>query len=200
MPQVDPCRRWTFEIARLRQQAEKVRRGRPSPSPVELIETCLSSFEALVQEFAAAQWRCEVLMKESQRARDHLSGLLQRLPIAWLEVTGSGVILSANRHAGEILNMSAKHLESRLLMHFAEDREQFASVLCRLPADDRLDVSLTIRPRERAVLAVDATIIVGQTDDPEPTWLWFLSAASMAERGSAKGTYTTRTESTSVSA
>ena len=83
------------------------------------------------------------------------------------------VILGANPAAAVLFNTSVKHLTARLLMHFAEDRDQFGQLLRGLSADNvRHRCALIIRPRERAPVHMEATVVVRSPGDVS-SWLWF---------------------------
>ena len=62
---------------------------------------------------------------------------------------------------------------ARLLMHFAEDRDGFGQLLRGLSADgSRHSSPMIIRPRERAPMRVEATVIPRSPGD-RTSWLWF---------------------------
>lgn len=62
---------------------------------------------------------------EVARRRDQL----RRAPIACLTTDAMGQIIGANESASALLNMSAKRMEGRLLLHFAQDRDPFTSLM-----------------------------------------------------------------------
>jgi len=180
-----------MQISRLRLQVASVRRGRPSPAPAEVCDECLATSESLLQELAAFEMRCEALTRHANMQRIQMDALVQRLPIACVEVTENGIIVAANQEAAAILNTSPKYLETRLLLHFAEDREHFAALLRALPTDDtQCRASLRVRPRERAVVPIDATIMRRTCgDERERSWLWFLTTSSRMPTASARISY-----------
>jgi PAS domain-containing protein len=90
------------------------------------------------------------------------SYLFEEMPVPCVETDASGIIFNANRAAATMLNTSVKHLGARLLMHFAEDRDRFGQLLRGLSLDgSRHSSSLVIRPRERAPMHVEATVMPG---------------------------------------
>jgi hypothetical protein len=78
------------------------------------------------------------------------------------------------RAAASLLNTSVKHLAARLLMHFSEDRDRFGALLRGLSADSKHRSPLIIRPRERAPIQLDATVVQRSPGD-SASWLWFFT-------------------------
>jgi PAS domain-containing protein len=182
----DVCRRWTIAIAQLRSRAAKVRRG-ASPEVVEVIDQSLTLCDSVVRDLAGTglQFDAFKLKLDSQSAL--WSHLFEEMPAACVETDASGIIFNANRAAASMLNTSVKHLGARLLLHFAEDRDQFGGLIRGLSAGDgsRNQASLTIRPRERAPLAVEATVIP-RTPGDSSSWLWFFTPAELRHAGSRR--------------
>jgi len=169
-------RRWTIEIGRLRERAAKATRQRPGrgEETTELIESCLSVCQALVQEFAAAELRAQQAEREAEANETAWRALIERVPAACLEVDAEGIIVSANVAAGTLLNTSEKRLKGRPLLYFFDDRSA-ASRLLQAGAFDSSSpvVSLTLRPRERAPMQVAATV-VGATDNAPVCWCFLM--------------------------
>jgi PAS domain-containing protein len=182
MSETDVSRRWTQQISQLRRQISHVksraaRVGRDSVS-LELGETfdqCLTTCDSLLWEFAASQRECATLAATAQVERELWEYLFQQMPVACVEVDAQGTIVSANRPAGVMLNIAARHLEKRLLLHFAEDRELFFGLIRRISLErTQHQAVLVMRPRERAAIAVQA-VIVPRSAEAATSWLWFLS-------------------------
>lgn len=180
----DDGRRWTLAIAELRSRAVKARRAALSRDALELIEQSLSLCDDLTRELAGTGvQRAEhrTALDEFRKKLDAEAGLwvhlFDEMPSACVETDRSGIILVANRAAARLLNISPRHLSSRLLMHFAEDREQFAQLLRDLSTNRGAPgCALALRPRERAPVAVEAMVIARDPSDTT-SWLWFFSPA-----------------------
>lgn len=169
-------RRWIQEIARLRARATKVRRRLSGSSEHDdALDAALETCEALLRELASARVDTETLRRRCDAEAATHAHLFEHLPIAAIETDASGSILTANDAASLLLNTSKKHLANRLLLHFAEDRAAFITLLSRLSSEQPERVhELRVRPRERAPLSVDARIITRAPRKPA-TWVWFLS-------------------------
>ena len=171
----DDCRRWTTAITQLRSRAAKARRAPLAPEIVELIEQSLTLCDAMVRELAGAALQVDhsTLKLDAQTAL--WAHLFDEMPAACIETDADGVIVGANRAAGVLLNTSVKHLAARLLMHFTEDRDQFGQLLRGLSGENAGQrYALIVRPRERAPVAVEATVMVRNPGDLS-SWLWFFT-------------------------
>lgn len=176
MAETDVSRRWIRQISQLRTRVAKVRRGLVCPEISEVFDQCLTTCDALLWEFAGAELRCTELLAAAHLKQAAWDRLFEQMPVACLEVDGAGSIVSANPPAALMLNLTVKHLENRLLLHFAEDREQFASLVRRVSLEGtRQTAAIRMRPRERAPIEVQALVMSRGPDDPA-TCLWFLNA------------------------
>jgi PAS domain-containing protein len=181
----DVCRRWTIAIAQLRTRAAKVRRG-ASPEVVEVIDQSLTLCDSVVRDLAGTGLQFDAFKVKLDSQSALWLHLFEEMPAACVETDASGIIFNANRAAASMLNTSVKHLGARLLLHFAEDRDQFGSLIRGLTADgSRNQASLTIRPRERAPLGVEATVIP-RTPGDSSSWLWFFTPAETRHVGSRR--------------
>ena len=186
MAETDVSRRWIRQISQLRTRVAKVRRGLVCPEISEVFDQCLTTCDALLWEFAGAELRCTELLAAAHLKQAAWDRLFEQMPVACLEVDGAGSIVSANPPAALMLNLTVKHLEHRLLLHFAEDRRQFASLVQRVLLDGTPQrAAIRIRPRERAPLDVQALIVPRNLDDPS-TCLWFLNAGVPSPAGRRK--------------
>jgi PAS domain-containing protein len=177
----DACRRWTIAISQLKSRAAKVRRAGVPQDTVDLVEQSLSLCDAIIRDLAGAGLQLD----ESRVKLDsHIAlwtHLFDEMPTACVETDASGVILGANRAAAVLFNTSVKHLTARLLMHFAEDRDQFGQLLRELSAESvRHRCGLIIRPRERAPVHMVATVVVRSPGDVS-SWLWFFTPVEQQE-------------------
>jgi PAS domain-containing protein len=178
-------RRWVIEIGRLRTRLGKVARRIPpgSHEAGDLSDSCLALCDSLLQELAASEVRCGGLAREKRAIETEWNGFVEELPVACLEVDAAGTIVSANTAAGVLLNTSRKHLESRALLYFCEDRDSFTALL-RASAFDggRTPTPLVIRPRERAPVPVQAIIAGRNTENASTQWWWFLTTSDALPR------------------
>ena len=185
MSDKDVCRRWTIAIAQLRSRAAKIRRG-ASAEVMEVIDQSLGLCDSVVRDLAGTGLQFDAFKVKLDSQSALWSHLFEEMPAACIETDASGIIFNANRAAASMLNTSVKHLGARLLLHFAEDRDQFGGLIRGLAADGtRHHLSLTIRPRERAPMAVEATVVPRSPGDSS-SWLWFFTPAELRHAGSRR--------------
>jgi len=169
----DACRRWTIAISQLKSRAGKARRSGVTPDGGDLVDQSLTLCDAIVRDLAGAGMQLDETRMKLDAQIGLWTHLFDAMPTACVETDASGVILGANPAAAVVLNTSVKHLGARLLMHFAEDRDQFGQLLRGLSADNvRHRCALIIRPRERAPVHMEATVVVRSPGDVS-SWLWF---------------------------
>jgi PAS domain-containing protein len=182
----DACRRWTIAISQLRSRAAKVRRG--GHDTADLVDESLTLCDALVRDLAGAGLQLDESRLRLDSQISLWTHLFDEMPTACVETDASGVILGANPAAGVLFNTSVKHLTARLLMHFAEDRDQFGQLLRGLSADGgRHRCGLIIRPRERAPVHMEATVVVRSPGDLS-SWLWFFTPLDQHEHPTRRHT------------
>ncbi len=173
-------RRWTRVVEGLRARCAKLRQpalaaGAPRD---ELLEESIETCGGLLQDLAGVQLLCDQLRHELQAESLNRQYLLDQMPVACVVADDASVIQYANQPAAELLNVSAKHLRGRLLLHFSEDRARFGDLLQNLPlTGGRLDASIAVRPRERGPFTLN-TLIVPETTSERTSWLWFLKPAA----------------------
>jgi PAS domain-containing protein len=184
----DPTRRWTHIVGQLRRRASKLRRAdsiAPSLQEVlvdELVVTCTS----LLQELGGLDLEVQSRRAEAQYERERANYLFERMAAACVSTDDAGRILAANQAAARLLNVSARHLKDRLLLHFAQDRSAFTAVLRGLPGQvDGIETTLTMRPRERAATSLRATVVPDRAVTTA-RWFWFF-APTDSSIGSATG-------------
>ena len=157
----------------MRNRAAKVRRTAVPPEVLEVVDQSLSLSDAVVRELAGTGLQFDAYKVKLDEQTALWSYLFDEMPLPCVETDASGIIFNANHAAAAMLNTSVKHLGARLLMHFAEDRDRFGQLLRGLPSDgSRHRSALIIRPRERAPMHVEATIIP-RTPGDTSSWLWF---------------------------
>jgi PAS domain-containing protein len=173
----DVARRWTIAIAQLRNRAAKMRRAADPPELLEMLEQSLTLSEAVVRELAGTGLEFDAYKVKLDEQTALWSYLFEEMPLPCVETDASGIIFNANRAAATMLNTSVKHLGARLLLHFAEDRDGFGRLLRGLSSDgSRHSSPMIIRPRERAPLHVEATVMPRSPGDGT-SWLWFFMPA-----------------------
>lgn len=149
-----------------------------------MLDSCLSLSDALLRDLSGACLANETLTRQLADRTRWWNGAFTQMPIACLEVSDDGAILRANPSAGQLFNTSIRHLQGRHLLPFVQDRDGFA-LLLREITFDRTRVhqrTFTIRPRERAPLGVEFTVLQPGPDDDEAR-LWFVTRT---ERSPAK--------------
>ena len=169
-PEAAQLRRWSYmldHLCRRLQRAAATVAGPASDALGESIEIC----GALLQDVlsAEAEWRgLRVSLAEEQRDR---ARLFEVMPVPCLRTNADGIITSANRAAALVLNLGAAALVGRNVLHFIVDREQVSVGLQHSRNDhSTFRTSLKIKPREKAVRPIDATVV----PEPGSAWTWFL--------------------------
>ena len=173
---IDPVPYWMREIAQLRAQVVKNRRASDQSAFGDVAERALMVCDALLQELAGAGLECERLRAEARTETATWERLFDVMPGACLLTDGTSAILTANRAAGTLLNVSAKHLKDRQLLLFSSDREKFNALLQELPLGGQGEhrAVLTIRPKERKALQMGVLVVPLSSGQPG-LWLWFLN-------------------------
>lgn len=181
----DSVRRWTWTVGQLRTRAQRVKRrsaGDPAAADA-IIDEALELCNNLLVDLAGAEEETRKLRQALQQERQDAIGLFDRIPIPSVSTDEAGLITGANRHAALLLNVSARHLAGKPLLHFTQDRVAFLAMLGSLPQDGSTSHgTISIRPRERRTLAVEITV-VSQTTMNATEWLWFLTPEASGERG-----------------
>jgi hypothetical protein len=184
----DAVRRWGPVVERL-----KARLGRRvtsmAPNVEQAVSETLTTCESLLRDLAASQVENTNLSSQLKDVTSEWVYLFEQMPVACIVTHADATVIQGNRSAAELLNMSPRHLENRLLTHFIEDRQAFSQALQQLSAETA-DVrgSFSMRPRERAPLMIDA-IAVPRTPNDATVWLWFLipqCAASSTHKSSSR--------------
>ena len=182
-PSIDPCRRWTRDIADLRTRAARTKRHSVSDSGLEdLLTDALAACDSLLFELAGARLELDRSVSSAKDDAADWSFLFDRMPVACVATDANGVITNANRSAALLLNLSAKNLGYRMLMHFFDGRDSFSQLLQSLTVElPPVRASLSLRPRERASVGTDV-IVVPRTPGDLTIWLWFLVPATRRQQ------------------
>jgi PAS domain-containing protein len=175
----DNARTRMRELGRLRSRADRFLSTHSGSPLADILRDVLAMADTLMHDLADAGEQCAAAEARVTAAGDDWNYLLERIPVACVCTDAHGVIVKANSAAGVLLNTSASRLDERLLMHFVDEREEFASIL-RTVVWDRAQsqASFTIRPRERAAVRVEALAVTRAPGDSN-TVLWFLTPQSL---------------------
>ena len=168
------------ELARVRAQAARLRatRGPRQDEAVTLIDDALQLLDTLRADCAALQQRCTELERRIAAREAGGRRLLDALPQAIVTTDSSGRIIDANRPACLMLARSRSKLANDLLLHFAEDRAAFSSLVREIPhAAAPLTACARFRPSERAPNEALLTELRDPRSDAAQ-WLWLISRHS----------------------
>jgi PAS domain-containing protein len=172
---IDPVPYWMREIAQIRAQAVKRRRGSDQSPCGDVTEHALAACDGLLHDLAGAGLECERLRGEVRRETAAWERLFDVMPGACLLTDGVGSILNANCAAGKLLNVSARHLKDRQLLLFTADRERFGALMQQLAhGGGEHRTMLTIRPKERKATEMDILVVPLSESQPD-LWLWFVN-------------------------
>lgn len=183
----DSARRWTREIATLRSRAIKAGLDKALDSRIaDVLRDALVACDSLLQDLNAAHHEHARAAKQVRAADGDWNYFFERLPCACVCTDANGFILKANPAAASLLSISPRHLDARLLTHFAEDREQFVRFLRSVVWEGaEAQGTLTIRPRDRARVVVEMRA-VRRTAEDSNTVLWFFQRTGTLVVRSAK--------------
>jgi PAS domain-containing protein len=192
MPQLtalsDSVRRWTLAVGQHRARAQRLKRdtaGLASPCDA-ILDEALELCSNLLIDLAGAEAQTSKLREALRHEREDAAGLFERIPIASISTDAAGVIADANRGAALLLNVSARHLAGKPLLHFTQDRVAFFALLKSLAREaGTLHVSIPIRPRERRATTV-SVVVLRQTPADPGRLLWFLTPDATADRAAVQ--------------
>jgi PAS domain-containing protein len=149
-----PTRPWTLAVARLKTRSAD---AREVPAKLRaVLDDALSTCDALLLHLGEAELEVERLKHRATEQAAEYEQLFHEMPVACVVVDGAGRILHANAQAATLLNVSARRLPERLLMHFVDEREAFQKLLDGLAPTGSTRSTLMVRPRERA--RIEATV------------------------------------------
>jgi PAS domain-containing protein len=170
---IDPVPYWSRQLSQLRTRT--VKRGRQEPIE-ELTEAALSACDALLRDLAGVQLEYERLRAELRAAVSASESLFEMMPIACVMTDEDGVIVEANREAGQLLNVSAKRLKDRDFIVFCEERRPLEGLLRLLAqgTSEALEATLLFRPRECRPSKLNLRVV----RHPQGSYLWFLAPES----------------------
>jgi PAS domain-containing protein len=176
----DPVRRWMRELGQLRSRIARQRQLAAN----DVVQEALAMCDSLLRELAGAHSTCDTVRAELQARAAASAAFFELLPVPSVVTDHTSSIVSANSAAALLLNTNIRHLKSRELLVYAEDREGFRSLLKRLESegDGAVHSTLRFRPRERKPRPANV-VTAPLPGAPPGLWLWFLQPT--ADRASA---------------
>jgi PAS domain-containing protein len=180
----DGVRRWTWTVGQLRTRAQRAKgRFATDPAAAEtIVDEALEVCGNLLVDLAGGDAEIKKLRVALQQEQQDALSLFERIPAASVATDAAGLITAANRDAALLLNVSARHLAGKPLLHFTQNRSAFLALLGSLPRDGSTSRgAIAIRPRERRTMTVDVAI-VPRTTMGATEWLWFLTPESAGDR------------------
>jgi PAS domain S-box-containing protein len=140
---------------------------------VEELDVMCAHLQELLEDSAAVG-------REQERTRRRYQALFDGAPQPYVMTDVEGVILEVNTAASALLNVSPRWLRNKPLDLYIEDRQHFAEALARLNGTYAFGepMPLTIRPRERARVAVEARVKRFEGDSSGAELWWVLQPTS----------------------
>jgi PAS domain-containing protein len=171
----------------LRTAATGLRR-RQLPSEVsQLFEQLFAACEALERDLAGAEMQVAASRTYAEQQVAEREYLFEVMPVACVEVDIGGIIVRANGAASTLLNTSAKRLAGRLLLHFAEHRDDFQLFLRRLGhPDGGGPLACAIRPREHAPVPVECHAVRGSSHFGNTVFIFLITRQPPVARRSGR--------------
>jgi PAS domain-containing protein len=169
--------------ARLRLSALQDRLASPEPRESQVVPAAIDELERALHELDLT---CEhsvqlleqraVVEAECERASRRYQALFDGAPEPYVMTGMDGVILEVNTAASELLHVSPRWLRNKPLDLYVEERQLFAEALARQTDAYAFcePFDLTVRPRERARVAVVARVkrFEGASGRPELWWVF----------------------------
>jgi two-component system, OmpR family, sensor histidine kinase VicK len=143
------------------------RRAASDRDQVKLLSRSLQELSTALEELRVAQEQLvegrqhlEATQAELIRERERYWRLFDEMPQPYVVTEPSSVITAVNRAGAELFNVSQRFLVGKAMSVFVcEDRTQFLAEISRLALEGRNgELTLKLRPRERAPLDVVATV------------------------------------------
>lgn len=172
----ETLRRWAPIVARIKTRLA-AGNGSTPPKLKAALDEAAATYDVLLQDLAGAETANRNLRSRITRLESQWEHLFQRMPVACVVTDASGTIRRANERAASLLNTSVRHLqrENAPLTYFVHDRQPFFAMLSALATAPEVQATLLMRPRERALMIIDAFVVPRLADDEsEALWLWYL--------------------------
>jgi PAS domain S-box-containing protein len=175
-------------LARVRAKAARLRSSvKPEQEEtLAVLDEALEFADGMREECARLHQRNGELETRLREHEAQVRELIDTLPSALIRTDVAGHIVDVNRAASALLGLSPAKLKNELLLYFAEDRAEFADFVRALPRNKELPAraSARIRPRDRAPIVTDITVIRDPRDG-DSRWIWTLDGVS-AQRTRAR--------------
>jgi len=162
--------------------AELQRRAESPKEPITvlnktLVELCtaLEVAQAAQEQLIENRARMESLQEQVRREAERYWQLFDEIPLPYVVTRGDSIIVEANKAGSELLNVSQRFLVGKALSVFVcENRGAFLATVAGLASEASvLELTLKLRPRERAPLMVSARVKGGSE-----TLRWLLRPVS----------------------
>ena len=175
--------------ARLRLTVLQQHRSSPRPdSPSDALADTLDELERAFDALDAMCSHTQGLLEQrahleaaQERTRRRYHAIFNGAPQPFVMTDLDGVILEVNTTASDLLHVSPRWLRNKPLQLYVDDRLQFAEALARLNGTYAFSepMPLTIRPRERARVPVEARVkrFEGESGQAELWWVFQLTTS-----------------------
>jgi PAS domain S-box-containing protein len=143
------------------------RRAETQREPANLLTKTLAELGTALEEVRVAQeqliesrTRMEQLQLELRKQYDRYWKLFDAMPEAYVVTKPDSTILEVNKAAAQLFNVSQRFLIGKTLSVFVcEERGRFLAASTRAASETAaMELTLKLRPRERAPLAVEARV------------------------------------------
>ena len=186
----------TAQVNAMRAQMETLQRRLSTPDESETHDATLETLRLTWEELQVADEELRHQNEELQRAqlaleaeRERYRALFEFAPDGYFVTDAHGLILEANRAAGEMLHVSSRFLRHKPLANFVamEQRHDFRVLVHRLQSDGRHESEFIMAPRHGPGFAAALTVAVVRGDGPDDalTLRWLLrdvTARKVAEQ------------------
>ena len=127
---------------------------------IQELESVIETLRVAQQQLVENRTRMEQMQLELSREREKYWRLFDEMPQAYVMTRSDTLITEANRAASELLNVSQRSLVGKTLSVFVcEERTRFLLDAARVMSEGApADLTLKVRPRERAPLRVTAKV------------------------------------------
>lgn len=137
-------------LAELEQKRSGGDTGRVTTVAVRELQAAIEELRVAIEHLNEMSDGVAAARGEAQGAEARYDELRESMPTASLFTDDTGVVLGANTAAGELFNISSRHLRGKPLMLFVSDRDGFGRLLkAAQPERGPVATELTIRPRDR---------------------------------------------------
>jgi PAS domain-containing protein len=143
------------------------RRAESPKEPVTVLHKALAELSVALEEVRVAQEqliesrvRMEGLQEQVRREAERYWQLFDEIPLPYVVTRGDSIIVEANKAGSELLNVSQRFLVGKALSVFVcENRGGFLAQIGKFGSDPSVtEMTLKLRPRERAPLTVSARV------------------------------------------